>query len=62
MADAELHLQLHGDSTPAVLGMIGRYSTDELDVLSWNCRSARPATREAALPIAKGLFAMCLNI
>ncbi len=40
MADAELHLQFQGDTILAVLGMIGRYTPDELDVLS---RNGRPA-------------------
>ncbi len=34
VADGELHLQLQGDAILAVLGMIGGYSPDELDVLS----------------------------
>ncbi len=32
MADAELHLQFQGDTILAVLGMIRRYTPDELDV------------------------------
>ena len=36
VADAELFLQLQGDAILTVLGMIGGYPSDELDVLSWN--------------------------
>ncbi len=32
VADAELHLQLQGNTILAVLGMIGRYPPNEIDV------------------------------
>ena len=34
--DAELFLQLQGDTILTVLGMIGGYPSDKLDVLSGN--------------------------
>ena len=45
VVDGELHLQLQGNAILAVFGVIGRYTPDELDVVSWNRWSARLALR-----------------
>ena len=45
VADAKLHLQLPGNAIFPVLGMIGGYPPDEVDVFNGNGGSARLALR-----------------